>query len=381
MMKTIAILFPGNLKSISTGGIDRYVKSIISYCDNYQITVYGICEENEYEIGKKYENSFNGKYYYFIPICNNERKPLSLYFTLSEIKWLKEIRTYDCVFLQRIEFALPFAFGNNHNIAQIIHGSGKFYEYSYGKIRFWIYSFLEWLSIIITSKTFVIMNNDLYGVPYYKKLYPACKNKFFFAINPIKLEIFRRRNKIEIREELGLPLNFHIILYAGRLINNPKRVMLIPDICKELLRRDVSCLFIIAGDGPDEKKLVDKVSTLELSDNFIFTGYIDNSEIIAKYNSAADAVINISMYEGTCTSNIEAVAAGIPIVSTDVGEIREIVSDNMNGHIINNTDDKDIICGAAEGIQKILNGEIKMNDKYLKYESNNAVRCLLEILL
>ena len=382
IMKKIAILFPGNLKSISTGGIDRYVKSIIGCAENCEITVYGICEVGELEIGEKYDREYKGKKYTFIPICTNAKTPLSLYYTLCEHKWIPEmLNEYDIIYLQRIEFALPFAFKKKGTVSQIIHGSGKYYEYSYGKLRYLVYSILEHLSIIITGKTFVIMNNDRYGVPYYKRKYKKYSDRFYYAINPVTLDVFSDTNKNNARKELGFKDDENIVLYIGRIIDNPKRALLIPDICKHLNDMGITCTFITAGDGPDDSKLKKRIAEMGLESQVKCIGYIDDNELIAKYVKAADVTINMSMYEGTCTSNVESVACGTPVVSTDVGEIRELIHENYNGVVVSESDRDLIAVSMARGISTVLKGNIKMDDTYKKYEAKSAVSKLIQDLL
>lgn len=380
-MKKIAILFPGNLRTISLGGIDRYVKSVIFNAKNCEITVYGICEEGEYDIGRKYEREYRNVKYFFIPICTNRKRPLSLFYTLNERKWISELlEQYDSVFLQRIEFALPFAFKRNEKVSQIIHGSAKYYDYSYGKLRYIIYSLLEHISVIVTSKTFVIMNNEKYGVPYYKNKYKKYADRFIFATNPVSFDVFVKMEKKKIREELGYKDSDRIVLYVGRVIDNPKRVLLIPEICKELNKLKEQAIFLVIGNGPDEQKLQEEIKASNLESQIRCLGYVDDNELIAKYVNIANATINMSMYEGTCTSNVESVACGTPVVSTDVGEIRELIHENYNGVIVPDTERDTIATNMALGLSRVFDGLIKMDDSYSMYESDSAVKKLIDIL-
>lgn len=380
-MKRIAILFPGNLKNISLGGIDSYVKSIIFSANDCEITVYGICEPGEYVLGKRYDREYKGKRYSYIALCTSKRKPLSLYYTISETRWIKRLlNEYDSIFLQRIEFALPFLFRGNKRVSQIIHGSGKYYEYSYGKLRYFFYSILECFSIMITGKTFIIMNNEKYGVPYYKKKYKLYSERFFYAINPVTFDVFVKKDRRTARKELGLIDSDKIVLYIGRIIDNPKRALLIPRICEELNRIGTQASFIVAGNGPDEDRLKRIVCEMGLEKQVICVGYIDDNEEISRYLNAADVTINMSMYEGTCTSNIESVACGTPVVSTDVGEIRELIQEGINGIIVSGKDEKTIAINMAKGLKDIFDSGIKMNDFYKRYESETAVNQLINML-
>jgi glycosyltransferase involved in cell wall biosynthesis len=84
--------------------------------------------------------------------------------------------------------------------------------------------------------------------------------------------------------------------------------------------------FVIVGDGELRKELEEKVSALELT-NVIFTSWIKN---IDEVNAGLDLLCLTSKNEGTPVSLIEAQASGLPIVSTNVGGIENIVKKNEN---------------------------------------------------
>ncbi|WP_305116195.1 glycosyltransferase family 4 protein, partial [Thomasclavelia cocleata] len=106
---------------------------------------------------------------------------------------------------------------------------------------------------------------------------------------------------------------------------------------------------------------------------FFLAGYIDNSKLIAKYYNSSDVVINISIFEGTCTSNLEAIACGIPVISTDVGDIHELIFGNENGIIIPNDIDENIVTNVSNAVLSLSKRQIKMNEIYEKYNGINVI--------
>ncbi len=84
----IAVLFSGDMESLSLGGIDRYLKSLVSFFEDKEITIFGTGRAGVIKTGKKYKRKYNGKTYYFIPISDDRRRPLSVYYLLNEIKYL-----------------------------------------------------------------------------------------------------------------------------------------------------------------------------------------------------------------------------------------------------------------------------------------------------
>ena len=368
----IAILHSGDLNTVSRGGVDRYIKSIISFCDDYEITVFGVTVTGEHRIGNQYEKEFCGKKYYFVPIIDDRKYPLSIRYMIKEFLWINKLGKYDCIYAQRTEYSIPFFFSKHkQRLFEMIHGSSKYSEVFWGKNKARLHLLFEKIAIRTAAKTYIILNRDEYGVPYYKRKYPQYADRIEYGLNPIDTSIYCSKDKNDTKEKLGITYE-KVVLFAGRVEDNPKRVLLFPDIMKRVIEKYPSVGFVVVGDGKDLDMLKKNVEEKGLKDYFTFTGYIDDPYTISKYNSAADVSLNISMFEGTCTSNLESIACGTPVVSTDVGDIREAIHDRMNGIIIaNNTNT--IIEESASAIVTMLNEGCEMSDDYLKYSGHRVV--------
>lgn len=372
----IAILHSGDMQTLALGGVDRYIKSLILFSENNEITVFGTTKKGEHEIGCSYSKEYCGKKYIFIPISDDARRPLSLYYMIKEIRWIKCLGQYDCIFAQRTEFSVPFLLSKyKKKLIQMIHGSSKYSDIGFGKKKAKVHLLIERIAVSVASKTFVILNREEFGVPYYKKKYPKYADRIFYGRNPIDVSIYYPTDSIVARKELGLPVDRKILLYSGRIEHNPKRVLLFPDICKEIIKKYSDFLFVIIGEGSDKQELERKIKIMNLQSYFFLPGYIDDPHIIAKYNNASDVAINISIFEGTCTSNLEAVACGLPVVSTDVGDIREVLDGTHNGTIIGNSSDDDtLVLTAAQAIMSICDNAPVMDETYMKYAGSEVMK-------
>ncbi len=80
----------------------------------------------------------------------------------------------------------------------------------------------------------------------------------------------------------------------------------------------------VAGDGPERSALENLVAELNLQGAVKFTGRIDNNAIAALYQSA-DLMVNASLVDNMPISILEALASGVPVVSTDAGGIPYLV--------------------------------------------------------
>jgi len=86
----------------------------------------------------------------------------------------------------------------------------------------------------------------------------------------------------------------------------------------------------ILGSGPDEKKLKKLANDLSVGDKIQFLGHIEPDKI-PEYLSRADIFVRASRSEGLGNSFLEAMAAGLPIIGTNVGGIRDFLIDGETG--------------------------------------------------
>jgi glycosyltransferase involved in cell wall biosynthesis len=108
-------------------------------------------------------------------------------------------------------------------------------------------------------------------------------------------------------------------------IKRPDRFL---DVVSEIKRRDISLDFFIAGDGELLESCRKRIIAEELP--VVILGWQSNIERVL---SAADIVVLTSDNEGTPLSLIQAGMAGLPVVTTNVGSVPEVVLNNQTGII------------------------------------------------
>lgn len=144
------------------------------------------------------------------------------------------------------------------------------------------------------------------------------------GVNSIYLSEGERRLK-----ESYQSLREFVIIYVGRLIYAKGVQDLIHAVKKLLLEKNKLELLII-GEGNYRENLEVLVSELGLSNNVIFLGELDSTAIV-KYMSKSDIFINPSYSEGLPTSVLEAGAAGLPVIASDVGGTKDIIISDEYG--------------------------------------------------
>jgi glycosyltransferase involved in cell wall biosynthesis len=136
--------------------------------------------------------------------------------------------------------------------------------------------------------------------------------------------------RARIRTELGLAGDKLLVSWFGRM-TEIKRVDELLRSFAALRAQGVDADLLLVGDGPLRPSLERSARELDVAPNVHFTGF--RSEV-APYYAASDIVALSSANEGTPVSIIEAQAAGLPVVATDVGGVRDIVVDGETGFLV-----------------------------------------------
>jgi glycosyltransferase involved in cell wall biosynthesis len=97
--------------------------------------------------------------------------------------------------------------------------------------------------------------------------------------------------------------------------------------------RGVQVQFDIIGDGPDRQRVLYTVQDLELQDCVRLHGQLD-PQLVLTHLQLADAFLLSSLSEGLSNAVLEAMACGIPVVTTDCGGMREAVTDGVEGFVV-----------------------------------------------
>lgn len=143
----------------------------------------------------------------------------------------------------------------------------------------------------------------------------------------------------EARIKIGIAGN--IIISIGRLVPWKGFSMLIK-IMPELLKLNQYFRLVIIGDGPDLNKLKAIVKNLRLETKVFIVGS-KNREELAIYLTAADIFILNSGYEGFSHQILEAMTAGLPVITTTAGGNQELIHQGDNGFMVRYNDEFNLI--------------------------------------
>jgi len=119
---------------------------------------------------------------------------------------------------------------------------------------------------------------------------------------------------------------------------------------EELYNKRKDVVLFIVGTGKLFDLVMGFAKKLKSFDNIIFTGFKDD---IYPFLLISDLFVVTSIFEGLCSTIIDAMYCGLPVVATNVGGIPELVENNVNGFLCEVRNYHDI----SEKMDAILSSE------------------------
>lgn len=152
----------------------------------------------------------------------------------------------------------------------------------------------------------------------------------------------------EVRSELGLPPGALVIGTVGRLVEVKRQDLLIAAFAQLVSQgRHPNTRLLIVGDGPERQRLEALANRLGVGDRTVFTGYRPQPERMLR---AMDLFVLTSRHEGLPLALLEAWAAGLAVVSSNVGAIPQVILHGVSGMLFPSGDARAL----AEILQRLL---------------------------
>ena len=198
-------------------------------------------------------------------------------------------------------------------------------------------------------------------------LYHCSEKLYPYVNNPVELE------KYYHRKQDGTPVTF---IAVGRLEERKNQVLIIHAL-PEVIRQAGDVKLILLGDGEMKEFLVQEAERLGVSHSVEFAGNQSNPQ---DYLAVSDVFVSASHMEGLPLSVLEGMASGLPVISTDVGAMRDLVQGN--GTLIMDNDLEALI---REMVRFALAPELrqrcgeKSREMVKAYDAESCARAYTEI--
>jgi glycosyltransferase involved in cell wall biosynthesis len=122
----------------------------------------------------------------------------------------------------------------------------------------------------------------------------------------------------------------HDVVICGRLVAN-KRFDLVVDAIKLLANRGRRVSLLMIGDGPLRQSLLEQAVSAGVRDQIVHEAFLPTAEDLAQAYCSARMLVCASTSEGGPRVTCEAMACGVPVITTPVGVMTELVKDGDNG--------------------------------------------------
>jgi glycosyltransferase involved in cell wall biosynthesis len=139
------------------------------------------------------------------------------------------------------------------------------------------------------------------------------------------------------------------LITVGRLFPHKNQIFLV-SVIKYLIEKGYNALLIIVGAGPEQEKIKSEANRLNVANQISFKGIIENVEELYKNSHI---YLHSAIYEPFGLVLIEAMAAGLPVVTLDGGGNRDIIEEGKNGFLIPEHDPKKF----ADAIVKLVSDQ------------------------
>jgi glycosyltransferase involved in cell wall biosynthesis len=317
------------------GGIDTCIRGLIQYApEAMDVRVVGVDALGTRALGTWTQETVRGRTFWFLPVARvdhsnlTRRLPHSLRMSWGLLRYRSKIPRGVTIQTHRVNLGWLVAkvFPHAKAYVQLLHSSGthdlKSGSQSFFKYGRFVYRFLE-TSVVRRSVKTVIFSSE--GAVRLKKI----SDRVEFSptwFDPAQFYPAPDSGRTRTR-----------LLWACRLepSKNPELAI------EAMAHTSPDVALTIAGSGTAREDSEARVRELGLTDRVAFVGAVPKEEM-GDCMRDHDALLMTSLFEGFSRSIVEALACGLPIITTPGGEPNGLVVDGLNGFRISYEDPADL---------------------------------------
>ena len=174
--------------------------------------------------------------------------------------------------------------------------------------------------------------------------YGFTERQVFTLANSVDTKLFSPCNshahKVEIRKQLGLPIDTQVLLFTGSVIHRKGVDMLFKAFIEAAETIPNLHLVVVGAKSKSENPSLDETFITELTcllasrglaEQVTFTGLVQDRSRLADYYRSADLFVFPSRSEGLGNVVLEAMSSGLPVIVTDLPVLSKVIRDSENG--------------------------------------------------
>lgn len=319
----IILAHPIDPESPRLGGANRYVFNIIKCLEQCNLS------DKLLVLGTKLIQKNSSKFKFeFVPILKGTDNAWLYILKLTVALPFLRLPKNAIVHVQRTYFMIPFILWKP-NYIKIVTMHTMPLEYVrvnhplLYKLIFRLYLLLE-KAIVRRLDILIAVNSEI--AEFVRKTYHfnRCLVIPGAIVDVHNFKPANQEEKISIRNKLGIDSNHKVLLFVGRLekIKRVDLLLLAFKYLKEKWNED-NLKLLIVGDGAQRNYLIQLAKKLGVDRHVIFTGTVPPEKIV-EYYKASDLFVFTSVSEASPNVVREALASGLHVISTNVGDVYEL---------------------------------------------------------
>jgi glycosyltransferase involved in cell wall biosynthesis len=386
-----------DFESYPPGGSKIFIRNFLKFAGNIDISLAGITtERKKFDYGKG-KISIDGIEYTFypfawIPRIGEGRKPIipirlrSFLGLIKKLHWILRDK-FDVAYVHFPELAFPLLYPKK-KLPLVFHLHGlvdpavTYSRYPWIRRNKIIFHFFRKMNKLVLDRADKILVVSEEGLKVCHNLAPGSVERLQIIPPSVDTNLFQPKDKIQSRLALGLPVDAEIILSVGR-IESGKGMDLLLDAFILLSPKQKNMYLIIAGEGSEKRILEKRVNNFGLSDRIRFLGEVNHENLPILF-SAADVFALASKSEGLPTVILEALACGIPIVATAVGDIPKVIINGQTGYLVYSRNPKDFAVALAKALEsgsRLKKNCLEMAENYSAIKiASKVMRILVSVI-
>jgi glycosyltransferase involved in cell wall biosynthesis len=212
-----------------------------------------------------------------------------------------------------------------------------------------------------------------------ESIYQEFKDKYkkmnFQHIDNAVGQMRKSDNYSDVEDQvLGYKKNNEKIFVAIGRFSDEKNFIMLARLFKRLNKENENVLLLIVGGNwkdKEQKKQMDAINKIKCDNTFL----LGRKENVGDYLFLADALILSSKFEGMPIVLLEALSAGLPIVSTPAGGAKDIVQNEINGFIADGIEEEDLYIAVKQFlkasdpmVQRMKKNNLNLYKKQFSFE-------------
>jgi glycosyltransferase involved in cell wall biosynthesis len=268
----------------------------------------------------------------FVSVTNNMRlSNLGYVFRLIASGALNKVPPKAIVNVQRPEYALPFVLLCHRHNPKVITLHGRILHgvrLKQPRVKAILYRMVESLCL---RRCAAVIAVDEGTRDFYEREYPWLTNKIHVIPIGIDLARFKTLERDGLRAKWRFGDSERIVMFVGRLEIEKDLGFLIESF-RIVLRQVPNARLVFVGDGKERGQLETMAKDL-LPHRVLFMG-AQRPDAMPEILNCADVLALCSLYEGSPTIVKEALACGVPVVTTPVGDVAQVIRNSLVGRIV-----------------------------------------------